>query len=91
MANLNDRLLASEEPCIRFKVAVNVLGERPDSAKMRRLRGEIRDCPRVNTLLGEWKGDGTLPGRPCSKSQGAYWVLGFVDERCDRSALRLEV
>jgi hypothetical protein len=75
-----DALLKSAEPSIRFKVLVNVLGEDPDSKKVRSLRNEIRNSPRVKALLHDVGRDGRLirPGHPYAKWQGAHWVLAAL-------------
>jgi hypothetical protein len=57
MNGLMDRLLASDEPSIRWKVRSRVLGESDDA--LADLRREIKDSPRVRTLLG----DGDESGR----------------------------
>jgi len=42
-APLIDKLLHSDEPSIRYKVMVHVLGEDPHSKKIKNLREEIRN------------------------------------------------
>ena len=42
-----DRLLESEEPCVRFKVRVNVLGEDRQSESIRQLQDDIKRSSRV--------------------------------------------
>ena len=69
------KLLNSDEPSVRFKVLVNVLGEGPDSPKIRRLQEEIRSSPRVKLLLSLRDKDGTMPFNPYKKWTGAHWVL----------------
>src|SRR5690349_12324972 len=70
-----DRLLASDEPCIRYKTLVNVLGRDPDSAVAKEAREEIRTSVRVRTLLSRRDETGCIPGFPYSKWMGAHWVL----------------
>ncbi len=48
---LIDTLLHSDEPSIRWKVMVRVLGEDPHSRKIRDLQEEIRNSPRAKALL----------------------------------------
>lgn len=72
------KLLASEEPSIRYKVRVNVLGEDPHSAAIGKLRDEIRRCPRVAALLSERNDKGRIPYHPYSKWCGAHWVLSIL-------------
>jgi hypothetical protein len=46
-SNLIDALLHSDEPSIRWKAMVRVAGEDPDSRKVKDLREEIRNSPRL--------------------------------------------
>jgi hypothetical protein len=75
MDTLIEKLLASDEPCVQYKIRVGVLGESPASAGVRRLRRAVRDCPRVRTLLSEVGADGRIPTHPYNKWRGAHWVL----------------
>ena len=73
-------LLDSEEPAIRWKTRVGVLGEDPDSKQMRGLREEIRTCPRVKALLARRDKTGRLISKRSvyDKWQGAHWVLATL-------------
>jgi hypothetical protein len=62
-------LLASEEPSIRWKVRVHVMGEDPSSPTNQRLQQQIRTSPRVRALL-----DGAAT-ESYRKWQGRHWVL----------------
>jgi len=62
-------LLASDEPAVRWKVRVHVLGEDPVSPVNRRLRQQIRTSPRVRALI-----DGAAT-ESYRKWQGRHWVL----------------
>jgi hypothetical protein len=75
-----EALLHSDEPSIRFKTLVNVLGEDPDSRRIRALQNQIRQSPRVKALLRDAGKDGRLtrPGHPYAKWQGAHWVLAAL-------------
>ena len=73
-----DYLLKSDEPSIRCKVRVNVLGEGPDTPEIKELRDKIRDSPRVKQLLSERQTDGTIPRHPYSKWSGAHWILATL-------------
>jgi len=73
-----DLLLNSDEPSIRFKVRVNVLGEDPNSTKIVQLRNEIRNSARVKKLLAERQADGTIPHHPYGKWFGAHWILATL-------------
>jgi hypothetical protein len=93
MSGAIDRLLASEEPCVQYKVRVGVLGESPDSAgrgpqslnaaigdPIRQLQATIRDCPRVRTLLSDVGADGRISTGPYNKWRGAHWVLAQLSD-----------
>lgn len=67
-----DTLLASDEPSIRWKVRVHVLGDDPDGRAVRRLRDEIRRSPRVRRLLD---GHAELAPPMYRKWRGSHWVL----------------
>ena len=72
-----ERLLRSEEPSIRWKARVGVLGESSDSRRIQRLQAEIRRSPRVRALLTRRR----ILGRPGTsralyyKWQGLHWAL----------------
>ena len=86
-----DGLLACDEPSIRWKVRVHVLGEDGQGRPIRRLRDEIRKSPRVRRLL-----DGHAALRPgtYAKWQGGHWVLlalsdlGYPDGDADLAPIR---
>jgi hypothetical protein len=68
-------LLASDEPSIRWKVRVRVLGEDPKGRTVRRLQAEVRRSPRVTALV-----DGVEARRvhPYTKWLGPHWVLAAL-------------
>jgi len=71
-----DDLLASEEPLIRWKARVNVLGEDPASPSMRALQADVRESPQVRRLLERHVGAAAERAPPAyAKWQGARWVL----------------
>ena len=70
-----DKLLNSDEPSVRFKVLVNVLGEELESSDIKKLQDEIKSSPRVRSLLSERGKDGEIPFHPYRKWYGAHWVL----------------
>ena len=78
MQEIIQRLLQSEEPAIRYKVRVNVLGEDRTSDRIRQLQHEVRSSPRVTALLSERMDDGTIPYDPYAKWYGAHWVLAAL-------------
>ena len=73
-------LLKSQEPSIRWKTRVHVLGENPDAKSIRSLREEIRHSPTVRALLSRRD----QLGRPGTKRQvyykwqGLHWVLASL-------------
>ena len=84
MANSNgsvlDTLLASDEPSIRWKARVGVLGDDPESKSTRALRNQIRTSPRVTTLLKHRDSRGRITrGRSVyDKWQGAHWIMASL-------------
>lgn len=69
-------LLESDEPSIRWKARVNVLGEDPTSPPIRALQAEIRGSPRVQRMLERHVGAAAaLAPQAYAKWQGAHWVL----------------
>ncbi len=73
-----EKLLCSEEPSVRFKLLANVLGEKPDSAEVNKLRNEIKSSPRVKLLFSQRDKDGRIPLNPYKKWHGAHWVLAVL-------------
>ena len=69
------RLLSSDEPSVRYKVLVNVLGYDDGSATSQQLRREIKRSSRVQQLLSERDEAGQVPHHPYSKWVGGHWVL----------------
>ena len=72
MPRVIDALLASQEPSVRWKVRVSVLGEEARSAQVLRVREQIRQSGRVRRLLD---GQAERQRHPYSKWQGGHWVL----------------
>jgi hypothetical protein len=68
-----DVLLNSEEPSIRWKVRVQVLGESPDSRAIRDLRESVRESPRARALI-----EGADLDHVYDKWHGAHWVLASL-------------
>ena len=75
-----DKLLHSDEPSIRWKVLVRVLGEDPHSTKIRELREEIRVSPRAKALLAGGERESAREPKVYAKYQGAHWVLAALAE-----------
>jgi hypothetical protein len=78
MENIIDKLLNSNEPSVRYKVLVNVLGEKPNSTKIRKFQEEIKSSPRVKLLLSERGKNGEIPYHPYKKWYGTHWVLATL-------------
>jgi hypothetical protein len=76
--NIIDNLLNSDEPSVRFKVLVNVLGRKLESAEIKKIQDEIKSSPRVKLLLSERRRDGKIPFHPYRKWYGAHWVLATL-------------
>ena len=73
-----DKLLNSDEPSVRFKVLVNVLGKKLESTEIKKLQEEIKSSRRVKLLLSERGDDGKIPFNPYAKWYGAHWVLASL-------------
>lgn len=77
---LVEELLRSDEPSIRWRTRVRVLGERRESAPIRELERAVRSSPRVSRLLSHRH----APHRAgTSRSiyyywQGLHWVLAAL-------------
>ena len=69
------RLLRADDPAVRYKTLVGVLGLSPDSAEVAAVREEVRASERVRRLLAERDADGRIPHGPYAKWYGAHWVL----------------
>jgi hypothetical protein len=76
------RLLKSDEPAIRYKTLLNVLGENPDSPKARKSRNAIKKSPRAQLLLYERDKNGRIPYHPYHKWRGAHWALVNLADLC---------
>ena len=92
MGEALERLLGSEEPSVRLRARLEILGEGPDSKPIGELRDEVRRSQRVRLLLSEREG-GAIPVHPYSKWFGAHWVMATLADlgypRGDRSLIPL--
>src|SRR5262249_35945418 len=75
-----ETLLHSDEPSIRWKVLVRVLGEDPHSTKSTDLQEEIRASPRVKALLAGGEQRPAQEPTVYAKYRGAHWVLAALAE-----------
>ena len=78
MADIVSQLLGSEDPSVRYKLRVGVLGADSTAADVQRLKREIRSSPRIRTLLADVDAAGSIPGPPYRKWTGAHWVLSLL-------------
>jgi hypothetical protein len=75
---LVERLLASDEPSIRYRALTGLLGKTRRSAQVREAMEEVRSSDRVRTLLSKRTAAGTIPGHPYRKWYGSHWVLAAL-------------
>ncbi|MDQ1327774.1 MAG: hypothetical protein QG641_1057 [Candidatus Poribacteria bacterium] len=73
-----EKLLNSDDPSVKFKVLVNVLGKNTDINEVKSIQEEIKSSQRVKELLSERKEDGTIPFHPYKKWFGAHWILATL-------------
>jgi hypothetical protein len=76
-----EKLLASDEPSVRWKVRTQVLDEAPESAEIVKLRAEIHSSERVRRLLAPCSS--ADPPGVYAKWQGAHWVLAALAALAD--------
>ena len=69
------QLLNSQEPSIRFRARVEILGDPSDLDK---IYNEIKNSQRVKLLLSERRENGKIPFHPYAKWYGAHWVLSIL-------------
>src|SRR5215470_9177813 len=78
MVSVIATLLESDDPGVRLKTRLQLFSEDPGSAKIVKLREEVRSSQTVKLLLSERRKDGTLPWHPYAKWDGAHWVLAAL-------------
>jgi hypothetical protein len=71
-------LLESNEPSIRFKTLHHILGCPVDAPEILQVREDIRNSPRVQSLLSQRNAAGAIPGSAYAKWLGAHWVLSLL-------------
>lgn len=74
------RLLASDEPSVRLRTRVEILGQDPASWETMLLHADVCTSPRVQVLLSERDESGRIPHHPYTKWVGAHWVLVMLAE-----------
>ncbi len=73
-----DRMLHSEEPCIRYRTRTRVLGQDPSSESIRELREDIRNSSRGRCLAGREGDEDPLSHHPYSKWRGVHWRMASL-------------
>src|SRR5271156_3988602 len=75
-----DTLLHSDEPSVRCKLMVGVLGEDPHSRKIKELQEEIRKSPRAKALIAGRDQRAVQEKYVYASWRGAHWSLAMVAE-----------
>jgi hypothetical protein len=73
-----DALLRSDEPSIRWKTMVGVLGEDPHSRKCKELQEEIRKSPRAKALIAGRDQPAVREKYVYASWRGAHWSLAML-------------
>lgn len=73
-----DRLLKSDEPSVRLRIQIHVLGRDNHTPEIVALQEEIRSSSRVRTLLSRRDAEGQIPGSVYQKWTGAHWILAAL-------------
>lgn len=77
MDGLIQRLLTSDEPSIRLRTHVSILGDHLGHGEITGLQEKVRSSKRVRQLLSE-RVNGKIPYHPYKKWYGAHWVLAAL-------------
>lgn len=75
MTEIIEKLLASEDPCIRYRTMVDLCGVSKEEASAKRAQALIKSSPRVKALLSLRNSQGQFPPHVYAKFTGAHWVL----------------
>ena len=75
-----DALLHSDEPSVRWKATVGVLGEDPHSRKSKELQEEIRKSPRAKALIAGRDQRAVREKYVYANWRGAHWSLAMLAE-----------
>src|ERR1700684_2384176 len=75
-----DALLKSGEPSVRWKGMRRVLGEDPESRKVRDLQEEIRTSPRARALIAGRDQRFVREAHVYATWRGAHWTLAMLAE-----------
>jgi hypothetical protein len=75
MSGVVEKLLSSEDPCVRYRALVDACGQPRTSPQARREQEAIRSSSRAVALLSHRDESGRLTGHAYSKFTGAHWTL----------------
>src|SRR5271167_1607223 len=75
-----DALLKSDEPSVRWKVMTRVVGEDPESRKVRELQEEIRTSPRARAMIAGRDKRFFREAYVYATWRGAHWTLAMLAE-----------
>jgi hypothetical protein len=78
MSEIVQRLILSEDPCVRYKTLLRVLGEASESTTARQLASQVRESQRVQKLLSLRGPNCKIPGSVYAKFTGAHWILSVL-------------
>ena len=73
-----DGLLSSDEPSVRLRTRLDILGSGPETPELISLREEVRASARVKALLSQRDAQGRIPGPAYRKWVGTHWVLAAL-------------
>src|ERR1700724_3033962 len=79
-SSIIDALLKSDEPSVRWKVLTRVVGEDPESRKVRELREEIRTSARARALIAGRDRKHVREPYVYANWRGAHWTLAMLAE-----------
>jgi hypothetical protein len=96
MSGVVEKLLSSEDPCVRYRALVDACGQPRTSPQARREQEAIRSSSRAVALLSHRDESGRLTGHAYSKFTGAHWTLADLadigyppaTQPCSRSGIR---
>lgn len=78
MIPIIEQLLESQEPSIRFKIRVHVLGEDIQSPEIVQLREQIRLSDRAQSLISGHNARSSVTHHVYRKFSGAHWVIATL-------------
>lgn len=78
MSDIVQNLITADEPSVRAKAMVYVLGLPVEDPTVKQAREAVRQSGRVAKLLSLRDPDGRIPGNPYAKFTGAHWALSLL-------------